>query len=192
MIIVRRIILFIYNLSYLGMLRNIKKFDGAVVNYITIHFDVIYKELLKYLVTSHSVQYSSLRGLLSIKGEQFIKDIVEAYQLYNKEKNNIFSALYKVQSELKKIYLDTRILDIAIRYYEVGAVSDRELKNIFINFINCRIAPIKKKLLDKIDDFNCKLIEITSKEIGSEVIRTNIEEETNKVCKILQFFGDQR
>ena len=185
-------ILFIYNLSCLGILRNIKKFDKAVVDYITIHFDVIYRELLKYLVTSHSVQYSSLKGFLSIKGELFIKDIVEAYQHYNKGKNNIFSALYKVQIELKSMFLDTRILDIAIRYHEAGTVSDRELKNIFTTFINGRIDPIKKKLIDKINDFNCKLLEITSEEIGSEVIKQNVEEEINKVFKILQFFGDKR
>lgn len=185
-------ILFIYNLSYLSILRNINNFGEAVLDYITVHFNVIYRELLRYLVTSHNVQYSSLKGLLTIKGEQFIKDIVEAYPQYNKEKNNIFSALYKAQTELKKIYLDTRILDIAIRYYEVGAVSNRELNDIFNNFVNGRITHIKKKLMGKIDDFNQKLLEITSGEIGSEVIKQNVEKETNKVYNILQYFGDQR
>ena len=185
-------ILFIYNLSYLSILRDINNFGETVLDYITVHFNVIYLELLRYLVTSHSVQYSSLKGLLVVKGEQFIKDIVEAYRQYNKEKNNIFSALYKAQVELKKIYLDTRILDIAIRYYDVGAISNRELNNIFNNFVNGRITHIKIKLMSKIDDFNQKLLEITSGEFGSEVIKQNVEEETNKVYIILQYFGDQR
>ena len=46
--------------------------------------------------------------------------------------------------------------------------------------------------MGKIDDFNQKLLEITSGETGSEVIKQNVEEETNKVYIILQYFGDQR
>ena len=51
---------------------------------------------------------------------------------------------------------------------------------------------IMKTTMYKSEDINQKLLEITSGEIGSEVIKQNVEEETNKVYIILQYFGDQR
>ena len=86
--------------------------------------------------------------------------------------------------------MDTRILDFAVRYKKVGAISEREFKNIFKVFCEEKISSIKKKLLDKIDLFREKLIAINQNEVGEDIIKENIEKETNKICSVLQFFGD--
>lgn len=86
--------------------------------------------------------------------------------------------------------LDTRILDFAVRYYNVGAITDRELKNIFNAFVEEKISFIKKKLLDKLDAFREQLILLNQYEICEYIIKENIEKETSKICSVLQFFGD--
>ena len=45
-------------------------------------------------------------------------------------------------------------------------------------------------LIDKIDLFREKLIAINQNEVGEDIIKENIEKETNKICSVLQFFGD--
>jgi HPt (histidine-containing phosphotransfer) domain-containing protein len=52
------------------------------------------------------------------------------------------------------------------------------------------ISFIKKKLLDKLDVFKEKLFLINEEELGKEIIKENIEKETNIICSVLQFFGD--
>ena len=128
--------------------------------------------------------------MIQFRGKQFIKDIVNAYVAYGNIDSNIFQAIYKVQQKTKNILLDTRILDFAIRYRVADVISGRELKEVFSMFCNENIAFIKKKLLDKLDLFQQKLLSKTEKEIGREVIKENIESEINTIYRVLQFFGD--
>ena len=137
-----------------------------------------------------SIQYSALKGIIDLRGKQFIKEVANKFVQCGNEDSNIFDALYKIQAKNKKVLLDTRILDFAVRYKKVGAISEREFKNMFKAFCEEKISSIKKKLLDKIDLFREKLIAINQNEVGEDIIKENIAKETNKICSVLQFFGD--
>ena len=183
-------ILFVYNLSHLSILKNIEELGDVILEYFTSKFELLYQELLRYLVIAGSVQYSSLKGIINLKGKQFIKDILGKFLLCGNSDSNIFDALYKIQAKNKNVLLDTRILDFAVRYKNVGAITDRELKNIFNAFVEEKISFIKKKLLDKLDAFREQLILLNQDEIGKDIIKDNIKKETSKICSVLQFFGD--
>lgn len=183
-------ILFVYNLSYLSILKNIEEFGDVILEYIISKFELLYQELLRYLVMADRVQYSSLRGIIKLRGKQFIKDVALKFLLCGSKKSNIFDALYKIQAKNKHVLLDTRILDFAVRYKNVGAITDRELKNIFNAFVEEKISFIKRKLLDKLNAFKEQLILLNQDELGEDIIKENIEKETSKICSVLQFFGD--
>lgn len=183
-------ILFVYNLSYLSILKNIEEFGDVILEYIVSKFELLYQELLRYLVMADHVQYSSLRGIIKLRGKQFIKDVALKFLLCGSKKSNIFDALYRIQAKNKHVLLDTRILDFAVRYKNVGAITDRELKNIFNAFVEEKISFIKRKLLDKLNAFKEQLILLNQDELGEDIIKENIEKETSKICSVLQFFGD--
>ena len=183
-------ILFVYNLSYLSILKNIEEFGDVILEYIISKFELLYQELLRYLVMADHVQYSSLRGIIKLRGKQFIKDVALKFLLCGSKKSNIFDALYKIQAKNKHVLLDTRILDFAVRYKNAGAITDRELKNIFNAFVEEKISFIKRKLLDKLNAFKEQLILLNQDELGEDIIKENIKKETSKICSVLQFFGD--
>ena len=183
-------ILFVYNLSYLSILKNIEEFGDVILEYIISKFELLYQELLRYLVMADRVQYSSLRDIIKLRGKQFIKDVALKFLLCGSKKSNIFDALYRIQAKNKHVLLDTRILDFAVRYKNVGAITDRELKNIFNAFVEEKISFIKRKLLDKLNAFKEQLILLNQDELGEDIIKENIEKETSKICSVLQFFGD--
>lgn len=183
-------ILFVYNLSYLSILKNIEEFGDVILEYIISKFELLYQELLRYLVMADRVQYSSLRGIIKLRGKQFIKDVALKFLLCGSKKSNIFDALYRIQAKNKHVLLDTRILDFAVRYKNVGAITDRELKNIFNAFVEEKISFIKRKLLDKLNAFKEQLILLNQDELGEDIIKENIEKDTSKICSVLQFFGD--
>ena len=183
-------ILFVYNLSYLSILKNIEEFGDVILEYIISKFELLYQELLRYLVMADHVQYSSLGGIIKLRGKQFIKDVALKFLLCGSKKSNIFDALYKIQAKNKHVLLDTRILDFAVRYKNAGAITDRELKNIFNAFVEEKISFIKRKLLDKLNAFKEQLILLNQDELGEDIIKENIEKETSKICSVLQFFGD--
>lgn len=183
-------ILFVYNLSYLSILKNIEEFGDVILEYIISKFELLYQELLRYLVMADHVQYSSLRGIIKLRGKQFIKDVALKFLLCGSKKSNIFDTLYKIQAKNKHVLLDTRILDFAVRYKNAGAITDRELKNIFNAFVEEKISFIKRKLLDKLNAFKEQLILLNQDELGEDIIKENIEKETSKICSVLQFFGD--
>jgi hypothetical protein len=162
----------------------------VILEYFTSRFPVLHEELLRYLVVAGSVQYSALKGIIDLRGKQFIKEVANKFIQCGNIESNIFDALYKIQAKNKNILMDTRILDFAVRYNKVGAISNRELKNIFNSFNEENISFIKKKLFDKLDVFKEKLFLINEEELGKEIIKENIEKETNKICSVLQFFGD--
>ena len=183
-------ILFVYNMSYLRILKNIDQLGEVILEYFTSNFAVSHEELLRYLVVAGSVQYSALKGIIDLRGKQFIKEVANKFIQCGNIESNIFDALYKIQAKNKNILMDTRILDFAIRYKKVGAISNRELKNIFNSFNAENISFIKKKLFDKLDVFKEKLFLINEEELGKEIIKEKIEKETNIICSVLQFSGD--
>ena len=128
--------------------------------------------------------------MINLRGKQFIKDVVIKFLSCGNKESNIFDALYKIQAKNKKILLDTRILDFAIRYKNVGVITDKEFVNIFNAFIDEKIIFIKKELSERLDAFKDKLIALNQEELGEDIIKENIEKETNKICTVLQFFGD--
>lgn len=183
-------ILFVNYMSYLSILKNLDQFGEVILKYSTSNFAILYEELLRYLVVSRSVQYSSLKGFIALRGKQFIKDVANKFNQCGNIDGNIFYALYKIQSKNKNILLDTRILDFAVRYKKVEAISSKELKNIFNAFAEENMFFIKKKLLEKLDVFKQKLFFINKEELGEEIIKENIEKDTSKIYSVLQLFGD--
>ena len=179
-------ILFVYNMSNLSILKNIEQLGNAVLEYFTSEFEILYQEILRYLVVAKSVQYSSLKGMVSLKGKEFIKDVVCKFSSCGNLDGNIFEALYKVQLKNKNILLDTRILDFALRFKSVDAITDRELKNIFKAFSEENIFFIKQKLLKKLEVFKEKLILLNQEEVGEDIINENIEKDINKIYSVLQ------
>lgn len=183
-------ILFVFNMSYLGICKNLEALGDVVLNYFTSTFELFYDELLRYLVTIKSVQFSCMQGMLKLQGKKFIKAIINKYSEYGNSESNIFNALYKAQAKNRKIELNTRILDIALRYKNANAITEREFKNILKAFLEEKISWIKNKLTNKVDVFREKLIEINAPELGQETIIEKIDEDINKIYKILQFFGE--
>lgn len=178
-------ILFIYNMSNLSIFRNIEQFDECVIDYLINKFVTFYGEMLKYLVRVKSVQFSSLQGMLKIRGKSFIIDIINAYNKFATAKTNIFDALYKAQKKNRNIIKDTRILDIAIRYKEVGALSDNEYSEIIREFLADNINSIKIMLYDKAELFRNKLVAVNSEELGQEVLLEKINKDVDKIKSIL-------
>lgn len=178
-------ILFIYNMSNLSILRNIEQLDERVIDYLINKFETFYGEMLKYLVRVKNVQFSSLQGMLKIRGKSFIIDIINAYNKFATSKTNIFDALYKAQKKNRNIIKDTRILDIAIRYKEVGALSDDIYNEIIREFLADNTNSIKNMLYDKAELFRSKLVAVNSEELGQEVLLEKINKEVDKIKSIL-------
>lgn len=182
-------ILFVFNMSYLSICKNLEPLGAVVLNYFTSTFGLFYEELLRYLVSTKSVQFSCLYGLLKLKGKNFINDLINKYSKCGNVESNIFNALYKAQAKNRKIEIDTRILDIALRYKNARAITETEFKNISKLIIDGESSAVKKKLSDKIDVFEKKLQEINADELGQDALIEKIKEQIDKTYKILQFFG---
>lgn len=168
--------LFIHNLSYLSILRNIKVLGVDMLNYIKFEFSTLYKELLKYVINSKYTQFSCLIGMLELQGTVFITDIIRAFIEEPYIHTNVFDALYKAQKSLKKIVLDTRSLDIALRYRTANAISDTELKNIMRLGLECDEKKIEARLYQKSKQLREALREQNEDEVAGEVILDKIEE----------------
>lgn len=98
-------VLFVYNMSYLRILKNFEELGDIVLNYFNSQFRLYYDELLRYLVTARSVQFSCLRGILKLEGEGFVKALIKKYSECGNIESNIFNALYKVQDKNKNLAL---------------------------------------------------------------------------------------
>lgn len=183
-------ILFVYYMSYISILKNFDQLGNVVLEYLTSKFDVLYQELLRYIVVVGSIQFSSLNGIISLLGKQFIIDVVNKFLSCGNPESSIFNALYKIQKRNNNILMDTRILDFAVRYKNVGAITNREMKNIFNAFCEGNISFIRKKLMLKLKDFADKLFLINKKESGVEIIKESIEREIKEISSVLMFFGE--
>lgn len=168
--------MFIHNLSYLSILRNIETLGSEMLAYIEYEFPTLYNELLKYVVCSEHTQFSCLKGMLTLKGAAYITDVIRAFIEEPYLTTNVFDALYKAQKDLKKIVLDTRSLDIALRYRVANAISDSELKNIMRLGLECDEKKIEARLYQKSKQLRETLREQNEDEIAGEIILDKIEE----------------
>jgi hypothetical protein len=168
--------MFIHNLSYLSIMRNIEKLGIEMLTYIKTEFPVLYSELLKYIIHSKHTQFSCLKGMLTLQGTGFITDVIRAFIDDPYLSTNVFDALYKAQKDLKKVVLDTRCLDIALRYRVAEAISDTELKNIMRLGLECDEKKIEARLYQKSKQLRETLREQNANEVAGEIILDKIEE----------------
>lgn len=168
--------MFIYNLSYLSILRNIETLGTGMLTYVKVEFPMLYVELLRYVICSEHTQFSCLKGMITLQGTVFITDVIRAFIEEAYLTTNVFDALYKAQKDLKKVVLDTRSLDIALRYRTANAISDTELKNIMRLGLECDEKKIEARLYQKSKRLRETLREQNADEIAGEVILDKIEE----------------
>jgi hypothetical protein len=176
--------MFIHNLSYLSILRNIEMLGTEMLNYVKIEFPILYVELLRYVICSEYTQFSCLKGMLTLQGTVFITDIIRAFIDEPYMTTNIFDALYKAQKDLKKIVLDTRCLNIALRYRMANAISDTELKNIMRLGLEFDEKKIEDLLYQKSKQLRETLREQNADEIAGEVIFDKIEQIITMLQKV--------
>lgn len=141
--------LFIHNISFLRILRNMEILGAEMLAYIKFEFPILYLELLRYVIHSEYTQFSCLKGMLTLQGAIFITDVIRAFIVEPYLTTNVFDALYKAQKDQKKVVLDTRGLDIALRYRTANAISDTELKNIMRLGLECNEKKIEARLFQK-------------------------------------------
>ena len=168
--------MFVHNLSYLAILRNIKRLGADMLAYIKVEFPTLYVELLKYVINSEHTQFSCLQGMLAMQGTAYITDIIRAFIEEPYLKTNVFDALYKAQKALKKVVLDTRSLDIALRFKMAKAISDTELRNIMRLGYEGDEKKVETRLYQKSKQLRETLREQNKDEIASEAIHDKIEE----------------
>ena len=168
--------LFIHNISYLSILRNIETLGAEMLAYIKIDFSMLYVELLRYVICSEHTQFSCLKGMLVLQGTVFITDVIRAFIGEPYLTTNVFDALYKAQKDLKKIVLDTRGLDIALRYRTANAISDTELKNILRLGLECDEKKIEARLYQKAKQLRENLRELNLDESENGDIVNKVED----------------
>ncbi len=168
--------MFIHNLSYLSILRNIETLGIEMLIYVKVELPMLYIELLRYVIRSEHTRFSCLKGMLTLQGTVFITDVIRAFIEEPYFTTNVFDALYKAQKDLKKVVLDTRSLDIALRYRTANAISDTELKNILRLGLECDEKKIEDRLYHKSKQLREALREQNADEIAGEVILDKIEE----------------
>ncbi|MFT9055626.1 MAG: hypothetical protein ABF449_03225 [Ethanoligenens sp.] len=176
--------MFIHNLSYLSILRNIEMLGAEILTYIKVEFPIFYGELLKYVICSKHTQFSCLKGMLTLQGTVFITDVIRTFIDEPYMTTNVFDALYKAQKDLKKIVLDTRSLDIALRYRTANAISDTELKNIMRLGLEFDEKKIETRLFKKSKQLRETLREQNENEIACEVILDKVEKIIAQLQKI--------
>jgi len=165
-------------------LRNIETLGTEMLTYIKVEFPMLYTELLKYVIHSEHTQFSSLQGMLTMQGTAYITDIIRMFIDEPYLKTNVFDALYKAQKALKKIVLDTRSLDIALRFKLANAISDTELRNIMRLGLEGDEKKIEARLYQKSKQLRETLREQNEDEIASEVILDKIEETISLLQKV--------
>ena len=168
--------MFVHNMSYLAILRNIEKLGSIILTYIKVEFATLYTELLKYVVKSEHTQFSSLQGMLILQGTAFITDVISAFIEEPYLKTNVFDALYKAQKVLNKIVFDTRSLDISLRFRLANAISDIELQNIMRLGMEADAQKIEVRLYRKSKRLRKTLREQNVEEIASDIVFEKIDE----------------
>ena len=170
--------MFIHNLSYLGIMRNIETLGEEILTYIKVEFPTLYTELLKYVINSEYTQFSCLQGMLSMQGRIYISDVIRMYIDKPYLRTNVFDALYKAQKALGKIVVDTRTLDVAVRFKMGNAISDTELRNIMRlglegdeKKVESRLYQKAKRVRELLDEQERDLSDETSKQLEDAILR---------------------
>ena len=176
--------MFIHNLSHLSILKNIEILGPEILTYIWVEFPTLYNELLKYVIHSEHTQFSCLKGMLALKGAAYINDIIRAFIEAPYITTNIFDALYKAQKSLKKVVLDTRCLDISLRFKAANAISNTELRNIMRLGLEGDSERIETRLYQKSKQLRKALREQNQDEIASDVILDKIEDTISLLQKV--------
>ncbi len=122
--------------------------------------------------------------MLALQGTAYITDVIRAFIDESYLKTNVFDALYKAQKALKKVVLDTRSLDIALRFKAAKAISDTELRNIMRLGLEGDEKKIEARLYQKSKQLRESLREQNEDEIASEVILDKIEEIISLLQKV--------
>ena len=178
--------LFAFNMSKLAILRNIEVLGTEIIDYYCIEFPQMYNSIIRYVIESKHTQYSALIGFLNIKGKTFIEDIVESFCKEPKWDSNVFDALYKAQLKIKANICDTRILDYANRFYQAGVLSQKKLKELSMEYIQGDSMLISKYLRSKLSSFKKALLNVTSQEMGQEVVIEKTDELIKRISLFLQ------
>lgn len=177
--------LFIFNMSNLSILRNFDKFDADTLTYIIDDFSVFYDELIRYLVVSKSLQFSCLKGALKMKGIEFIRDIIKTYIKNGELETNVFEALYKAQKSLKINIVDTRLIDIAIKFRQVNVFKKKQFEELILSIL-LDMDTLHSALLKNLNKFKKTLYSVNEKEVAFEMIQEKIDGTINKIEKILK------
>lgn len=168
--------MFIYNLSYRGILRNIETLGTDILTYIKVEFPILYGELLRYVIHSEHTQFSCLKGMLTLQGTIFINDVINGFIEEPYLSSNVFVALYKAQKELKRVIFDTRGLAIALRLRKANAISETELKSLMRLGLERDEKTIKTRLYQKSNQLREALNDQNPDEIVGGVTLHAIEE----------------
>lgn len=176
--------MFIHNLSYLSILRNIETLGTEMLTYIKVEFSTIYSNLLTYVINSKYTQFSCLQGMLRMQGTAYIMDVIRAFIDEPYLETNVFDALYKAQKELKKVVFDTRSLDIALRFKAAKAISDTEIRNFMRLGLEGNEKKIEIRLYQKSRQLREALCQQNEDEIASEIILDRIEEIISLLQKV--------
>lgn len=176
--------MFIHNLSYLFILRNIESLGVEMLAYIKGEFPILYSDLLRYVICSEHTQFSCLKGMLKLQGTVYIIDVIRSFIDEPYLTTNVFDALYKAQKDQKKVFLDTRSMDIALRYRRANAISDTELKNILRLGLEGNEKKIETRLFQKSKQLREVLRHQNKNEIAGEIILDKIEEIINLLQKV--------
>jgi len=173
--------MFVWNLSYLAILRNIEALGQDILDYLIHEVCFVYQEMIRYVIDSQHTQYSALTGILKVRGRNFIDDILLAFIEKPEWSSNIFDALFKAQKENKSIILDTRALDIALRYRQAGVLSIAEYKNLCKASLAGEEQKVLKKLRVKLPALRDALAQANDEEIAKTIVIEKIEETLGKI-----------
>jgi hypothetical protein len=176
--------MFIHNMSYLAILRNIEILGYEMLAYSKGEFPVLYTELIKYVINSKHTQFSCLQGMLTMQGSTYIADIIRMFIDNPFLETNVFDALFKAQRALNKIVLDTRSLDVALRLRVMNAISDTELRNIMRLGIEGDEKKIEIRLYQKAKRLRESLQEQNDDEITNKAQMDGIEAVISLLQKI--------
>ncbi|MCL2796824.1 MAG: hypothetical protein FWD58_02050, partial [Firmicutes bacterium] len=173
--------LFVWNLSLLSTLRNIVTLGQEILDYFINDIGFVYQEIIRYVIDSKHTQFSALTGMLKLRGEAFINDILSSFINKPEWSSNIFDALYKAQNDNKTILFDTRVLDIALRFRAAGVLSDTEYRNLCKASMTGDGLKVSKKLTAKLSALRNALKQANNEEIAKTIVIEKIEETLKKI-----------
>ena len=98
---------------------------------------------------------------------------------------NVFEALYKAQKSLKINIVDTRLIDIAIKFRQVNVFKKKQFEELILSIL-LDMDTLHSALLKNLNKFKKTLYSINEKEVAFEMIQEKIDGTINKIEKILK------